>query len=139
VISSLCDSTKVDAEHGRPVVRGNNRVTTLADQFSAPSEPRPTETTLAAAAVSPIGAVLSITDAAANACGYWRLPDFVQTRIPACRSWAPEAVGSYGANLAAFLNQGGEHVVEDCRPKRPAIRSGRKTGMIGAIRATKGS
>ncbi|WP_455681804.1 IS110 family RNA-guided transposase [Streptomyces violascens] len=93
--------------------------------------------TLAAAAVSPIGAVLSSTDAPANARGCRRLLDFARTHIPGRRSWALEGIGSYGAGLAAFLNQAGEHVVEVCRPKRPAIRGGRKTDMIDAIRAAK--
>lgn len=93
--------------------------------------------TLAAAAVSPIGAVLSTTDAPANARGYRRLLDFARQHIPGRRCWALEGIGSYGAGLAAFLDQAGERVVEVCRPKRPAVRGGRKTDMIDAIRAAK--
>ncbi|MFE7935586.1 IS110 family transposase [Streptomyces sp. NPDC057456] len=93
--------------------------------------------TLAAAAVSPIGAVLATTDAPANARGYRRLLDFARQHIPGRRCWALEGVGSYGAGLAAFLDQAGEQVVEVLRPKRPAVRGGRKTDMIDAIRAAK--
>ncbi|GAB2891617.1 IS110 family transposase [Streptomyces deserti] len=93
--------------------------------------------TLAAAAVSPIGAVLETTDAPANARGYRRLLDFARKNIPGRRCWALEGIGSYGAGLAAFLDQAGERVVEVCRPKRPAIRGGRKTDMLDAIRAAK--
>ncbi|MFD4949075.1 transposase [Streptomyces sp. NPDC058409] len=91
--------------------------------------------TLAAAAVSPIGAVLSSTDAPANARGYRRLLDFARQHVPGPRCWALKGIGSYGAGLAAFLNQAGEQVVEVCRPKRPAVRGGRKTDVIDAIRA----
>ncbi|MGW7244605.1 IS110 family transposase [Streptomyces sp. NPDC054804] len=93
--------------------------------------------TLAAAAVSPIGAVLSTTDAPANARGYRRLLDFARKHIPGRRCWALEGTGSYGAGLAAFLSQAGERVVEVCRPKRPPARGGRKTDMLDAIRAAK--
>ncbi|MFG2605605.1 transposase [Streptomyces sp. NPDC048514] len=91
--------------------------------------------TLAAAAVSPIGAVLSSTDAPANARGYRRLLDFARQQIAGRRSWALEVIGSYGAGLATFLDQAGERVAEVCRRKRPAVRGGRKTDMIDAIRA----
>ncbi|MBZ9645440.1 IS110 family transposase [Streptomyces sp. PSKA30] len=93
--------------------------------------------TLAAAAVSPIGAVLSTTDAPANVRGYRRLLDFARKHIPGRRCWALEGIGSYGAGLATFLDQAGERVVEVCRPKRPAVRGGRKTDMLDAIRAAK--
>ncbi|WP_405547804.1 IS110 family transposase [Streptomyces phaeochromogenes] len=93
--------------------------------------------TLAAAAVNPIGAVLASTDSPANARGYRRLLDFARSQIPGRRCWALEGVGSYGAGLAAFLDQAGEQVVEVLRPKRPAVRGGRKTDMIDAIRAAK--
>jgi hypothetical protein len=93
--------------------------------------------TLAAAAVSPIGAVLASTDSPANARGYQRLLDFAREHVPGRRCWALEGIGSYGAGLAAFLDQAGEHVVEVCRPKRAANRGGRKTDMLDAIRAAK--
>ncbi|MCY0947972.1 hypothetical protein [Streptomyces sp. H27-S2] len=81
--------------------------------------------TLAAAAVSPIGAVLNSTDAPANARGYRRLLDFALQHIPGRRCWAVEGIGSYGAGLASFLDQAGEQV-EVCRPKRAANRGGRR-------------
>lgn len=93
--------------------------------------------TLAAAAVSPIGAVLASTDSPANARGYRSLLDFAREHVPGRRCWALEGIGSYGAGLAAFLDQAGEHVVEVCRPKRAGNRGGRKTDMLDAIRAAK--
>ncbi|MCY0932565.1 hypothetical protein OTB20_41940 [Streptomyces sp. H27-H1] len=68
--------------------------------------------TLAAAAVSPIGAVLASTDSPANVRGYRRLLDFAREHVPGRRCWALEGIGSYGAGLASFLSQAGEHVVE---------------------------
>ncbi|MFD7407791.1 IS110 family transposase [Streptomyces sp. NPDC059866] len=93
--------------------------------------------TLAAASVSPIGAVLATTDCPANARGYRHLLDFARQHVPGRRCWALEGVGSFGAGLAAFLDQAGEQVVEVLRPKRPAVRGGRKTDMLDAIRAAK--
>ncbi|MFI8794165.1 IS110 family transposase [Streptomyces sp. NPDC055105] len=93
--------------------------------------------TLAAAAVSPIGAVLASTDAPANARGYRCLLDFAREHVPGRRCWALEGIGSYGAGLAAFLDQAGERVVEVCRPKRSPNRGGRKTDMLDATRAAK--
>ncbi|MFD0626388.1 IS110 family transposase [Streptomyces sanglieri] len=93
--------------------------------------------TLAAAAVSPIGAVLASTDSPANARGYRRLLDFAREHVPGRRCWALEGIGSYGAGLAVFLDQAGERVVEVCRPKRLPNQGGRKTDMLDAIRAAK--
>ncbi|WP_371681409.1 IS110 family transposase [Streptomyces sp. NBC_01276] len=93
--------------------------------------------TLAAAAVSPIGAVLASTDSPANARGYQLLLDFARQQVPGRRCWALEGTGSYGAGLTAFLDASGESVVEVCRPKRPAIRGGRKTDMLDAVRAAR--
>ncbi|MFB7224821.1 transposase [Streptomyces sp. NPDC056227] len=78
--------------------------------------------TLAAAAVSPIGAVLASTDSPANARGYRRLLDFAREHVPGRRCWALEGVGSYGAGLAAFLDQAGERVVEVYRLNRSGDR-----------------
>ncbi|MEU1409621.1 IS110 family transposase [Streptomyces sp. NPDC005728] len=93
--------------------------------------------TLAAAAVSPIGAVLASTDSPANARGYHLLLDFARQHVPGRRCWALEGTGSYGAGLTAFLDASGENVVEVCRPKRPAVRGGRKTDMLDAVRAAR--
>lgn len=54
--------------------------------------------TLAATAVSPIGAVLDTTDAPSNARGYRRLLDFARKDVPGGRCWALEGIGSYGAD-----------------------------------------
>ncbi|MFI8392189.1 IS110 family transposase [Streptomyces sp. NPDC085540] len=86
---------------------------------------------------SPIGAVLSSTDAPANARGYRRLLDFARQHVPGRRCWALEGIGSHGAGLASSLDQAGEQVVEVCRPKRAANRGGRKTDTLDAIRAAK--
>nr|WP_208973657.1 IS110 family transposase [Streptomyces malaysiensis] len=93
--------------------------------------------TLAAAGVSPIGAIMETIDAPAHGRGYRRLLDFARQHVPGRRCWALEGVGSYGAGLAAFLEDAGERVVEVCRPKRPAIRGGRKTDMLDAVRAAR--
>lgn len=93
--------------------------------------------TLAAAAVSPIGAVLETTDAPAHGRGYQRLLDFARSHVPGRRCWALEGTGSFGAGLAAFLADAGEQVIEVCRPKRPPVRGGRKTDMLDAVRAAR--
>ncbi|WP_405970473.1 transposase [Streptomyces sp. NBC_00988] len=93
--------------------------------------------TLAAAAVSPIGAVLETTDAPAHGRGYHCLLDFARLRVPGRRCWALQGTGSFGAGLAAFLDDTGERAVEVCRPKRPSVRGGRKTDMLDAVRAAR--
>ena len=82
--------------------------------------------TLATAAVSPIGAVLETTDAPAHGYGYQRLLDFARSHVPGRRCWALEGTGSFGAGLAAFLDDAGDRVIEVCRPKRQPVRGGRK-------------
>jgi transposase len=93
--------------------------------------------TLAAAVVTPIGAVLAHTDVTADARGYRELFEFARRHVPGARCWALEGAGSYGAGLAAFLDAEGERVVEVCRPKRPAQRGGRKTDSLDAMRAAR--
>lgn len=93
--------------------------------------------TLAAVGVSPIGAVLATTDTPANACGYQRLLDFAREPVPGARCWALEGTCGYGAGPTAFLDAAGERVVEVYRPKRPAVRGGRKTDL--ARRRARGS
>jgi transposase len=112
-------------------------VTMLAEQVDGVIGVDTHRDTLAAAAVSPIGAVLATSDSPANARGCRRLLDFARQHVPGRRCWALEGVGSFGAGLAAFLDQAGEQVVEVLRPKRPAVRGGRKTDMLDAIRAAK--
>ncbi|MBN9743333.1 IS110 family transposase [Amycolatopsis sp. A1MSW2902] len=93
--------------------------------------------TLAAAVVTPVGAVLAHADVTADARGYRELLRFARRHVPGARCWALEGAGSYGAGLAAFLDAEGERVVEVCRPKRPAQRGGRKTDRIDAVRAAR--
>jgi transposase len=75
--------------------------------------------TLAAVAITSVGAVLAHTEATTNSRGYQRLLDFAGQHVPGSRCWALEGTGSYGAGLAAFLDAAGERVVEVRRPKRP--------------------
>lgn len=112
-------------------------MTVLAEQIDGVIRVDTHRDTLAAAAVSPIGAVLATTDSPANTCGYRRLLDFARESVPGARCWALEGTGSYGAGLAAFLDTAGERVVEVCRPKRPAVRGGRRTDMLDAVRAAR--
>jgi transposase len=93
--------------------------------------------TLTAAVVNPIGAVLADAQVSADADGYQRLLELARQQVPGRRCWALEGTGSYGAGLADFLDAVGEHVVEVCRPKRPAQRGGRKTDALDAIRAAR--
>jgi hypothetical protein len=93
--------------------------------------------TLAAAAVSAVGAVLAHAEAVTGQRGYRELLAFAREQIPGPRCWALEATGSYGAGVAAFLEAAGERVVEVCRPKRPPQRGGRKTDAIEAVRAAR--
>jgi len=112
-------------------------VTMLAEQVDGVIGVDTHRDTLAAAAVSPIGAVLETTDTPAYARGYQRLLEFAHQHVPGRRCWALEGTGSYGASLAAFLADAGEQVIEVCRPKRPPVRGGRKTDMLDAVRAAR--
>lgn len=93
--------------------------------------------TLAAAAVSTLGAVLADTQVGADARGYAALLDFAAAHAPGRRCWAVEGAGSYGAGLAIFLAAHGERVVEVARPKRPARAGARKSDQIDAVRAAR--
>jgi transposase len=93
--------------------------------------------TLAAAAVTTVGATLASTQAAANADGYQRLLRFARCHLPNQRCWAVEGTGSYGAGLTEFLTGQGERVVEVCRPMRPPRRGGRKSDALDAVRAAR--
>ncbi len=93
--------------------------------------------TLAAAAVSTLGAVLADTQVGADARGYTALLDFADVHAPGRRCWAVEGAGSYGAGLAIFLAAKGERVVEVARPKRPARAGARKNDQIDAVRAAR--
>jgi transposase len=93
--------------------------------------------TLAAAAVTTLGAMLASTQASADADGYQHLLCFAQRHLPDRRCWAVEGTSSYGAGLTEFLIRQGERVVEVCRPKRPPRRGGRKSDALDAIRAAR--
>jgi len=93
--------------------------------------------TLAAAALSTLGAVLADTQVDADARGYAALLDFAALHAPGRRCWAVEGAGSYGAGLAIFLAAHGERVVEVARPKRPARAGARKSDQIDAVRAAR--
>ena len=93
--------------------------------------------TLAAAAVTAVGATLASTEAAADADGYRRLLDFARRHLPNQRYWAVEGTSSYGAGLTEFLIGQRERVVEVCRPRRPPRRGGRKSDALDAVRAAR--
>ena len=93
--------------------------------------------TLAAAAVTTIGATLGAAEATADATGYQQLLQFAHDRLPGTRCWAVEGTNSYGAGLTEFLTAHGERVVEVCRPKRPPRRGARKSDALDAIRAAR--
>jgi transposase len=84
----------------------------------------PTPGTLAAAALTPVGGVLAQTTTRADAAGYQQLLGFARGQVPGRRGWAVEGAGSYGAGLAAFLQQRGERVVESADP------SGRRAAPV---------
>jgi transposase len=93
--------------------------------------------TLAAAAVTQVGGVLAQTTTSADAAGYQHLLGFACSTVPGRRVWAVEGAGSFGAGLAVFLQQRGEHVLEVGRPKRPASRTGAKSDALDAVRAAR--
>lgn len=109
----------------------------LADQIDGVIGVDTHRDTLAAAVVTPVGAVLVSADAPANADGYQQLLELARQHVPGRRCWALEGTGSYGAGLAGFLDAADERVVEVCRPKRPAHRGGRKTDALDAVRAAR--
>jgi transposase len=93
--------------------------------------------TLSAAAVTNLGGVLAQTTTSTDAAGYQQLLDFARVQVPDRRLWAVEGAGSFGAGLAALLQQRGEQVVEVARPKRPTSRSGAKSDALDAVRAAR--
>jgi transposase len=97
----------------------------------------PHRDTLAAAAVTQVGGVLAQTTTSADAAGYQHLLGFACSTVPGRRLWAVEGAGSFGAGLAVFLQQRGEHVLEVGRPKRPASRTGAKSDALDAVRAAR--
>lgn len=80
--------------------------------------------TLAAAVVTPVGAVVAEHQVSASADGYRTLLEFGHAHSPGTRSWAVEGAGSYGAGLSVFLSEHCEQVVEVARPKAASTSSG---------------
>jgi transposase len=125
------------ARNDRCRLEGTSHVNVLAGSADAVIGVDTRRDTLAAAVVSPVGAVLASTQVSADARGYRTLLDFAQARAPGRRCWAVEGAGSYGAGLAAFLAEHDEHVTEAGRPKRPPRAGGRKSDTIDAVRAAR--
>src|SRR5215218_484895 len=65
-----------------------------------------------AAILASSGGLVDETSASADQGGYSMLLRWAQCYAAGRRVWAIEGSGSYGAGLAAFLNQRGERVVE---------------------------
>jgi hypothetical protein len=82
--------------------------------------------TLAAAAVTAIGASLGCTEAFADAGGYRRLFQFAHHHLPDRRCWAIEGTSSYGAGLTEFLIGQGERVVEGLPAQTPTTAGRRQ-------------
>jgi transposase len=112
-------------------------VTVLAESVDAVIGVDTHRDTLAAAVVTAIGGVLAHAQAGADARGYDTLLGFARTRAPGRRCWAIEGAGSYGAGLASFLTDHGEHVIEVCRPRRPPRARAGKSDAIDAVRAAR--
>ena len=109
----------------------------LADTVDGVIGVDPHRDTLAAAAVTQVGGVLAQTTTSADVAGYQHLLGFACSTVPGRRVWAVEGAGSFGAGLAVFLQQRGEHVLEVGRPKRPASRTGAKSDALDAVRAAR--
>src|SRR6266508_2058735 len=84
-----------------------------------------------------VGGVLAQTTTSADAAGYQHLLGFACSIVPGRGVWAVEGAGSFGAGLAGFLQQHGEHVLEVGRPKRPASRTGANSDALDAVRAAR--
>ena len=65
-----------------------------------------------AAILASSGGLVDQTSAGADQAGYATLLAWARRQAAARRVWAIEGTGSYGAGLAAFLDQQGERVVE---------------------------
>ena len=131
------DSSKADADHGRPHTRRTTTMAMLAELVDGVIGVDTHRDTLTAAAVSHLGGLLARPTTSADAAGYRQLFDFAQTQLCGRRCWAVEGAGSFGAGLTVMLQQHGEQVVEVGRPKRPARRSGAKSDALDAVRAAR--
>ncbi|GIF45162.1 hypothetical protein [Actinoplanes xinjiangensis] len=96
-------------------------MTVLAEQVDGAIGVDTHRDTLAAVAVSAVGAVLAHAEAAIDVQGVREVAVLRPYTVPGTRCWALEGTGSYGAGLAAFLDAHGERVVEVCG--RTGLRS----------------
>jgi transposase len=90
-----------------------------------------------AAILASNGGLVDETSAAADQAGYATLLAWAQRHAAARRVWAIEGTGSYGAGLAAFLEQQGERVVEIGRRVRRSGPSRAKSDPLDAVEAAR--
>lgn len=90
-----------------------------------------------AAILASSGGLVDQTSAGADQAGYATLLAWARRQAAARRVWAIEGTGSYGAGLAAFLDQQGERVVEIGRRVRRSGPSRAKSDPLDAIEAAR--
>jgi transposase len=90
-----------------------------------------------AAILASSGGLVDETSASADRGGYARLLGWALSYAAGRRVWAIEGSGSYGAGLAAFLNQRGERVVEIGRRVRRNGPSHAKSDPLDAVEAAR--
>lgn len=90
-----------------------------------------------AAILASHGGLVDETSASADQAGYAALRKWADRHTASRRVWAIEGSGSYGAGLAAFLNQHGEPVIEIGRRVRRNGPSHAKSDPLDAIEAAR--
>lgn len=110
-------------------------MTTLADVVDVVIGVDTHKDTHTAAFVNAVGGIHETRKVPARRAGYAALLTLASGWER--RSWAIEGTASYGAGLARFLRNAGEHVIELDHPKRPAARNGAKTDTLDAVRAAR--
>jgi transposase len=90
-----------------------------------------------AAILASSGGLVDETSASADRRGYAKLLRWAQSYAAGRRVWAIEGSGSYGAGLAAFLNQRGERIVEIGRRVRRNGPSRAKSDPLDAVEAAR--
>ena len=90
-----------------------------------------------AAILAASGGLVDETSASADQAGYATLLRWAAHHAASRRVWAIEGSGSYGAGLAAFLDQRGERVVEIGRRVRRNSPSRAKSDPLDAIEAAR--
>ncbi len=90
-----------------------------------------------AAMLASNGALVDETSASADQAGYATLLGWAHRHAEARRVWAIEGSGSYGAGLAAFLDQRGERVAEIGRRVRRNGPSRAKSDPLDAVEAAR--